>query len=283
VFHALNQRVDFERAAFPGTLVVSTFHDLFVMTGEYSSPEFRARFTAQARQAAERSDRIIAVSAFTAGQVEELLKVERSRIRVIPHGVRVPQPEPRTIPRENPERESPRENLVLFVGAIQKRKNIARLVSAFERLPDSWRLALAGSSEGYGAAEELRAVDQSPRRAAIEVCGYVSAPELDALYRRARIFAFPSLDEGFGMPVLEAMAHQVPVVTSSLRSALPEVAGDAALLVDPTSVQQISRAMEQVVSDTLLRQQLQEKGLAQAAKFSWEATCKRVRLSLTRT
>src|SRR4029077_12209533 len=84
VFHALNQRVDA-----PARRTVTTFHDLFVITGEYSTPEFRARFTEQARQAARRSDLIIAISRFTAGQVEEFLGVEPSRIRVIPHGVHV--------------------------------------------------------------------------------------------------------------------------------------------------------------------------------------------------
>jgi glycosyltransferase involved in cell wall biosynthesis len=273
VFHALNQRVDFERAAFHGKTVVATFHDLFVMTGEYSSPEFRARFTAQARQAAERSDRIVAVSAFTAAQVAGLLKVEPSRIRVIPHGVRQPAqlPNLRDAPGTNALRESaPRENLVLFVGAIQKRKNVARLVQAFERLPASWSLVLAGSNEGYGAAEELHAVEQSPRRADIEVRGYVSAAELDSLYSRAGIFAFPSLDEGFGMPVLEAMAHRVPVVTSS-RSALPEVAGDAALLVDPEDVDALGDALLRLASDESLAQEMTRRGLERARKFTWES------------
>jgi glycosyltransferase involved in cell wall biosynthesis len=265
IYHALNQRVDFDRAAFKGQTVVATFHDLFVMTGDYSSPEFRARFTAQARQAAERSDRIIAVSAFTAAQVEGLLKVERSRIRVIPHGVHMPGPLPE--PRQNPTR----ENMVLSVGAIQKRKNVARLVQAFERLPNSWKLVLAGSTEGYGAAEELRAVERSPRRAGIQVRGYVSAEELDALYRCARIFAFPSLDEGFGMPMLEAMAHQVPVITSSLRSGLPEVAGDAALLVDPEDVDALGAALVRLAADEALRNELIRRGCARAREFTWES------------
>ena len=125
----------------------------------------------------------------------------------------------------------PRENVILNVGAIQKRKNIARLVAAFETVAPEWRLVLAGS-DGYGA-EEIRArIAASPARERIAVLGYVTPEELAGWYARASVFAFPSLDEGFGMPVLEAMAAGVPVVTSN-RSALPEVAGDAALLVDP--------------------------------------------------
>ncbi len=250
IFHALNQRVDAKAKR-----TVSTFHDLFVLTGDYSSPEFRARFTAQARAAAARSDLIIAVSNFTASQVENLLAVEPSRIRVVHHGVR---------PSSNKTR---KESLVLSVGAIQRRKNIARLVKAFERLSDSWRLALAGAPAGYGAAEELRAVEESPARSRIDVLGYVSSTQLDALYNRASIFAFPSLDEGFGMPILEAMAHGVPVLTSNC-SAMPEVAGDAALLADPLD---IGDALVHLAADDSLRDDLARRGLERVKQFTWES------------
>jgi glycosyltransferase involved in cell wall biosynthesis len=259
VFHALNQRVDARAGR-----TVSTFHDVFVITGEYSTPEFCARFAEQAREAARRSDLIIAVSRFTAGQVEEFLAVEPARIRVIPHGVHVPSED--SAARQNITRQS----LVLCVGAIQRRKNVARLVRAFERLPASWRLALAGAADGFGAAEELHAVESSPRRNDIEVLGYVTQTELEALYRRACIFAFPSLDEGFGMPVLEAMANSVPVITSR-RSALPEVAGDAALLVNPEDPEEIGAALLRLASDQALRADLARRGRERALQFSWES------------
>ncbi|MGH9591759.1 MAG: glycosyltransferase family 4 protein [Bryobacteraceae bacterium] len=258
VFHALNQRVDM-----PGRRTVATFHDLFAITGEYSTPEFRTRFAEQARQAARQSDLIIAVSHFTAKQAEDHLKVEPSRIRVIPHGVRVPT-----------EPSATREPLILCVGAIQRRKNVARLVKAFERMPESWRLALAGAADGFGAAEELHSVELSPRKAHIEVLGYVSPGELEALYRRASIFAFPSLDEGFGMPVLDAMAQGVPVVTSR-RSALPEVAGDAALLVDPENIDEIADALARLAGDPALSSDLARRGCERALQFSWEAAVAR--------
>ena len=252
LFHALNQRVDI-----PARRTVATFHDLFVITGEYSTPEFRARFAAQARRAAELSDRIIAVSEFTAGQVEQVLRVERSRIRVVHHGARIPRAFT-----------GARENMVLFVGAIQRRKNIAGLVKAFERMPASWRLVLAGAADGYGAAQELGAVEQSRRRANIEIRGYVSDADREALYARAGIFAFPSRDEGFGMPVLEAMAHNVPVVTSNC-SALPEVAGGAALLVHPEDTEALSDALCRLAGDEELRARLAERGMARARAFTW--------------
>jgi glycosyltransferase involved in cell wall biosynthesis len=131
-------------------------------------------------------------------------------------------------------------------------------------------LVLAGAADGFGAEEELRSVELSPRRSEIEVLGYVSATELEKLYRRASIFAFPSLDEGFGMPVLEAMAHGVPVVTSC-RSALPEVAGDAALLVDPESCESIADALSRLAKDPKLCGDLSRQGRERALQFSWDA------------
>ena len=253
-FHGLNQRL-------PGIRfrkTVSTFHDLFVLTGDYSTPEFRRRFAEQARQAAAASDAIIAVSEFTAHQVEQLLSVERARLHVVHHGAN----------RMRPQRLVERENVVLNVGAIQKRKNIARLVEAFERTPRGWKLVLAGSA-GYGSGEILARIENSPRRVDIQALGYVSPEELAEWYARARIFAFPSLDEGFGMPVLEAMAAGTPVVAAN-RAALPEICGDAALLVDPEDVDAIHAALEQLMRDETVAAELARRGLGRAEQFTWE-------------
>ena len=258
LFHGLNQRLPRERPR----RAVSTFHDLFVLTGEYSTAEFRKRFAAQARAAAERSDLIITVSAFTAGQVGQLLGIATERIRVVPHGVRFPVGG-----------RVAREKIILHVGAIQKRKNILRLVEAFENTGADWRLVLAGSA-GYGSEEILGRIAASPRRSDVEVLGYVSGAGLADLYGRASVFAFPSLDEGFGMPVLEAMASGVPVLTSN-RSALPEVAGDAALLVDPVDTEAITSALRRLTEDETLRDELIERGLRRAAGFTWEESVRK--------
>lgn len=252
-FHGLNQRVPEIRFR----CTVTTFHDLFVLTGDYSTPEFRRRFAEQARRAASESDAIIAVSEFTARQVVELLGVERERIHVVHHGA------------DHVARATgvERENIVLHVGAVQKRKNIARLVEAFEHAPPGWKLVLAGS-EGYGAAEILARIAMSPRRADIQVLGYVSAPELAGWYARARVFAFPSLDEGFGMPVLEAMASGVPVIAAR-RAALPEVCGAAALLVDPEDVAVMAAALEHLMKDQTAAERLVQAGLNRAQEFRW--------------
>jgi len=263
LFHGLNQRLPSARAR----QTVCTFHDLFVMTGDYSTPEFRERFTKQARHAAERSDRIVCVSQFTANQVRDLLRVEPARLRVIHHGVRFCPGQSQTAAVKSP--------VVLFVGAIQRRKNVARLIQAFGRAAPSgpWKLLLIGS-EGYGAAEALQALEDSPARQRIERRGYVSDSELGALYQSAAIFAFPSLDEGFGMPVLEAMAHALPVVAAS-SSALPEVCGDAAILVDPLETDAMAGQLRRLMEDNSLRNELGRKAQLRATQFSWsEAVAK---------
>ncbi len=254
LFHSLNQRLP----QVPLRRAITTFHDLFVMTGEYSTPDFRARFTAQARDAATRSDGIIAVSAFTKNQVVDLLGVDPARVRVIHHGTRR-LPLPPGIAREK---------LILNVGAIQTRKNIGRLVEAFETVDPSWRLVLAGAS-GFGAAEIMARIERSPARDRIVRPGYVTPAELANWYARAMVFAFPSLDEGFGMPLLEAMAAGVPAVTSN-RSALPEVAGDAALLVDPEDTAALAQSLRELTAERELRENLAQRGMARAREFSWE-------------
>lgn len=259
VFHALNQRVETEGGA-RLTPIVTTFHDLFVMTGDYSTPDFRKRFSDQAKRAAERSDLIIAVSAFTAAQVQSLLNPDCPVI-VVHHGVYSP-PAP---PPGDPDR----ENIILHVGSIQKRKNLVRLIQAFEVVNNpEWRLVLAGSPKGFGAEEVLEHVKASPAAARIDVTGYVEARDLESLYRKARILAFPSLDEGFGIPVIEAMAAGLPVITSE-GSALQEVAGDAAILVEPARTDSIVEALRTLIAAPGLRNQLREAGYKRAKEFPW--------------
>ncbi len=253
LFHGLNQRLPATR--FRRTVV--TFHDLFVLTGEYSTAEFRERFAAQAREAAARADLILTVSEFTKSQVTGLLGVEPGRVRVVHHGI-----------RQLPITPGPRERVILHVGAIQKRKNIARLVQAFECLDHSWKLVLAGS-QGYGAAAILERIRTSSAAGRIVLAGYVTAQELALWYARASILAFPSLDEGFGMPILEAMAAGVAVLAGN-RSALPEVAGDAALLVNPEDGEALREALCQLAGSEDLRTRFIERGYARVRLFSWE-------------
>lgn len=260
LFHGLNQRLP--QRGFRRQVV--TFHDLFVLTAEYSTADFRERFAEQARHAAATADAIIAVSEFTAGQVRDLLDVPASRIHVIHHGVR---------PSAG-QRPELRAKVVLHVGSIQTRKNLVRLVTAFASVPEDWRLVLAGGS-GYGADAVYGAIEKSSARERITVTGYVDAPALTSWYQRASVFAFPSLDEGFGLPVLEAMAAGVPVIASN-RGSLPEVCGEAALLVDALDTAALEKNLERLCSEPEYREELAVRGRVRAAQFPWD-------LAVTRT
>ena len=263
LFHGLNQRLP--ACSFKAT--AATFHDLFVMTADYSTPEFRRHFARIAKETAERSDHIIAVSQYTADLVAELLSYPNEQITVVHHGVeRIPviaEEEIRRFRKEH-DLEAP---FILHVGAIQKRKNIEGLLAAFERIPGPTRLVLAGS-EGYRAGPILEKVGASSAAPRIRRFGYVDRPLLERLYRSAEVLAFPSLDEGFGLPVLEAMSAGLPVVTSN-RSALAEVAGNAALLVDPEDSYDLRIAIEEVLEEGPTRRRLIEAGFRRERQFSW--------------
>ena len=165
---------------------------------------------------------------------------------------------------------------VLAVGNLQPRKNLARLVESFVRLRQEWgiphQFVLAGKAQ-WKESELYEVI----RRAGIEkdvlFAGYVTDDELVSLYNAADVFVYPSLYEGFGLPVLEAMACGVPVVTSRTTS-LPEVAGEAALLVDPLDTIELAGAIGRVLSNRPLNEELRAKGLRHVATFTWEQTAR---------
>lgn len=159
---------------------------------------------------------------------------------------------------------------LLYVGSINARKNIARLLEAYARVRErhpQLNLVIGGKRQW-----QTRAIDETLERLRltdhIHFTGYVSDTDLPALYSAATAFVFPSLYEGFGLPPLEAMACGTPVITSNV-SSLPEVVGNAALLVDPYDVQALTRAIERIVQDEALRADLRQRGLGRAQQFSW--------------
>ena len=164
---------------------------------------------------------------------------------------------------------------ILYVGALESRKNLPRLLEAYALLrawSEQWRLVIVGARK-WKSSPIFETVARLGLEPFVTFTGYVADDDLPALYAGAGLFAFPSLYEGFGLPVLEAMACGTPVVTSN-SSSLPEVAGDAALLVDPYDVEAIAGAMRQVLEDPALARDLREWGLARAAEFSWERTAR---------
>ena len=161
-----------------------------------------------------------------------------------------------------------------YVGAVQARKNCLRLVEAFEHLPGDPLLVIAGGA-GFQADEVFARIDLSPARGRIRQLGYVDADVRAKLYRTATALAFPSLDEGFGLPILEAMASGAPVITSDAAS-MPEVAGDAALLIDPTSPDALAAALGRLHGNTPLQNALRIRGLRRAEVFSWDRSAERM-------
>lgn len=164
---------------------------------------------------------------------------------------------------------------ILYVGSVEPRKNVSRLLEAFARLradAPGYRLVIVGAGR-WKTTPIFKTVARLGLEPYVSFTGYVAEEDLPALYAGAALFVFPSLYEGFGLPVLEAMACGTPVVTSNV-SSLPEVAGDAALPVNPFDVETIADAMRRVLADPALAAHLRERGLARARQFSWERTAR---------
>jgi glycosyltransferase involved in cell wall biosynthesis len=236
------------------------------------------------RLAVARSDRVIAISRSTREDLVRMLGVPPGKIDVVPQGVG------RTAAVEALDEASVRARLdlgarpfVLSVSAKRPHKNLARLLEALALVPADRRpvLVLPGYPTWHEAELRERAVALGVARD-VRFEGWVDEELLEGLYAAARCFVFPSLYEGFGLPVLEAMRRGLAVACSD-RSSLPEVAGDAALLFDPESPRAIADALERLLVDDALIAQLTAAGPFQAARFSWEATARGVLASYRRS
>lgn len=169
-------------------------------------------------------------------------------------------------------------DFILFVGTLQPRKNISRLIEAFskvsgnEKIPHDLQLVIVGK-KGWLYEEILKKPKELGLEEKVKFLNFVSDDELAVLYQQAVCFVLPSLYEGFGLPVLEAMKHGCAVITSNV-SSLPEAGGNAALYVDPLDVNDISEKIQKLIVSKSLRYELKEKGEKQVEKFSWEKTAK---------
>jgi glycosyltransferase involved in cell wall biosynthesis len=246
---------------------VFTIHDLsHINCPENSSPLIRLYYATVMRRACQRALTILTVSEFTRRQIIDWSGVSAEKVFNVGCGV-----DPSYHPAENSYGlEFP---YLLCVSNRKRHKNEFRVVEAFSRASLSSEMHLVFT--GAPTAELTACIDRFHVTQRVYFAGLVPETKLPSLYRGSEALIFPSLYEGFGLPILEAMGCGTPVVTANV-SAMPEVAGDAALLVDPTSVEQIARAMEQIVSDTTLRQDLRRKGLTRSAEFSWANTVARV-------
>jgi glycosyltransferase involved in cell wall biosynthesis len=226
--------------------------------------------------AARRSDRVIADSQNTREDLQELLGVAPEKIDVVPLGVgasrRDVEPTGESELRERLQLGS--REVVLSLSAKRAHKNLRALLDALAELPREQRPMLV--LPGYATEHEAELREHARARGLqddVRFPSWVSAQELEGLWSLARVFVYPSLYEGFGLPVLEAMARGVPVACSNA-SSLPEVAGDAALMFDPHSPAQIAAALERLLSDSALRDELRERGLVRAGEFTWQRTAR---------
>jgi len=232
--------------------------------------------------ATHRAARVITVSEASKRDILRYFRVPESRIDVIYNAIDDrfwQQPDAGEIARVR-ERYRLDDPFVLYAGNIKPHKNLERLIEAFHLLrqhaamKDVQLLIIGDEISKYATLR--RAVHRHKLHKHVRFFGFVSDQTLAALYRLANVFVFPSLYEGFGLPPLEAMASGTPVITSNV-SSLPEVVGDAALMIDPYEPEAIADAMQRVLSDAALRADLSRRGLARAREFSWERSIARVR------
>ena len=258
---------------------VVSVHDLSYLAYPQSvSPRTRLVLTVLVRASVRRAARVIAISAFTRRDLVTRYGIAEERIAVI-HLAAGPAFHVLDDARSQRLPEGVSEPYVLAVGNLEPRKNLARLIEAFAAVAlesgVTAKLVLVGKSKGQEASL-ARLVEQHGLRERVVFTGFVEEDQLVLLYNRAALFIYPSLYEGFGLPPLEAMACGCPVVASNV-TAIPEVLGDAALLVDPTSVSAMAEAMRDVLRRDELARDLRARGLRQAARYSWARAAQQTR------
>jgi glycosyltransferase involved in cell wall biosynthesis len=264
----------------PGTRTLLTIHDLsFVRVPEAASPGLKAYLDRVVPSSVRRADHILADSQATKDDLIALYKTPHEKITVLLSGV---DPVFRRTDQLSITAIRSRYNLqrpfIFSVGTVQPRKNYSRLIQALSQLLQKGYeldLVIAG---GRGWLEDpiYRTVQVTHTQEHVHFVGFVDETDLPAFYSAAECLAFPSLYEGFGLPILEAMACGTPVITSN-SSSLPEVAGDAALIVDPYSTEVIADAIQRLLDDTALRNTLVEKGYQRVGQFSWDESARKLR------
>jgi glycosyltransferase involved in cell wall biosynthesis len=252
---------------------VITIHDLnFLEHPERTRAEVRRDYPALARRHAHRADRILVSSNFTAREVVRQFGVPREQIALCPPGA----------PDWPVRATSPSDGYVLFVGTLEPRKNVGGLLDAYKLLLDGSQSAMASVPElvlAGRATDEARIwldrIQHPPLAGVVRHVGYFDPSRRRELYGGARLLVLPSFEEGFGLPVLEAMTIGVPVVAAR-RGALPEVLGDAGLLVDPDRPDEIADAIARLLGDRTFAAECAARGVARARTFRWDVTARTV-------
>ncbi len=268
--------VNFDFVRLPVSKKVKTLtviHDLaFLHYPEFVQSRNLARLKKFVPLAIKKSDRIVAVSEYTKSDIVKSYKVDPQKIDVVSNAVNHKVFFPQQLKSSVKKKYGLPDNYILFIGNIEPRKNILGIIEAFGKLPAPLQaqhpLVLVGG-KGWNDEEIKSALNSTGAKAHITMVGYVDDEDIAQVYAGAQIFVFPSFYEGFGLPVLEAMASGTPVITSKV-SSLPEVGGDAVLYVDPKKPSTIAEAMKKLLQNKELQKTLIKKGLAHSKQFSWE-------------
>ena len=257
---------------------VVTVHDLFFLAHpERTSAEIRRDYATLAPRHARRADAIVTPSAYTRDLVVAQLGADPARIHVCAPGA----PTWRALGRQP---NTPRDGYVLFLGTLEPRKNLSVLLDAYERLIAGGtavpRLKIAGGRGGAEGAAWLDRIRRPPLDRAVDYVGYIAIDARETVYAGARTLVLPSLDEGFGLPALEAMSAGVPVIVSN-RGALPEVVGDAAVTIDPADADGLAHALARLSHDDAWATDRALAGLARARTFTWDSAARALRRAYT--
>jgi glycosyltransferase involved in cell wall biosynthesis len=267
---------------------VMTVHDMLEhMTGARAqSGLWRSLYFQMTKRVLAGAARIFAVSNFTRNEIEKLFDIPPERVEVVYNAIDERFLRGHATPADRDliaRRYQVTYPFLLYAGRISPHKNVVRMIEAFSALktelerdqayPDL-KLIIIGDDLS-GNPDLRRTVVRSGVQNEVRFLGFIPIEVLRIFYDEAKVFVFPSLYEGFGLPPLEAMAHGTPVVTSNV-SSLPEVVGNAAVLVNPENVFEIMRALHRVLMDKPLRIRMKERGYQQAAKFSWEKSVRRI-------
>lgn len=260
------------------TPTVLTLHDMTLSQYPHLHPR-RRRFNRQlVNLAARGSDAIITVSQHARADILRLTRVRADRVHVVSEAAApIFRPLDDRVFLESIRRQYElAERFFLFVGTIEPRKNLSRLIQAFGKLHRSGAVShqlVCVGPFGWGYREVRELIDSQNLEEVVRLTGYVPFRHLPAIYNLSEVFVFPSLHEGFGLPVIEAMACGVPVITAQ-DSALAEVSGECAELVDPQAIESIAQALLRLATDAERRRELKELSLARAAHFSWHRAAK---------
>ena len=260
----------YEGMFFPKVPQIVTVHDLIPLKYPELSPKWKYYYQYTLPFLLKQSQRIVSVSTYTKQDIVKTYGLNPDSIDVVYNGydrnLFYPQPNPAILQKYN------LDKYFLYVGDMRFYKNLSRCLEAFDRLPQKdYKFVITGKKDDFFYPEIERQVSKLDARERIIFLDYVSSTDLPTLYSMAQALVFASLYEGFGLPVLEAMACGCPVITSKATS-IPEVGGDSVLYVDPYNVDSIARGMNQVVNNGELRINLTQQGLARAKIFSWDQT-----------